>query len=231
MTSAAYQMNWSIEHLLTSDDRTDLTLERVKQHEGLPRFWPLETYVPEGLPAPIIFAANFGYVTYTHFPSNDPQWPIMSRKMLDTLLAVREFPHRAIPVAITDPIVYRADPDPSPDFLEQRLKSANHDYVIVQLTQHLDILNEEASGVERDPDMPWWVGIDQYVLDIPASGLPPIFRLSIQPAQLFILAEARQALAAAGLAGPVYLPLNGYTNGGGEEVDVPVPVPEVPEGA
>ncbi|PTA66472.1 hypothetical protein [Deinococcus arcticus] len=147
------------------------------------------------------------------------------------LLAVQEFPHQALPLAIIDPVLRRDEPAPGDDFVEQRLKTADRDYVIVQLLEHLDNLDEARSEMRRSRAIPGLVTISEYALHVPAGGLPALFGLSAQPTTLFISREARQALAAAGLAGPVYLPLAGYQNGTGDETDVPVPAPTVPEGA
>ncbi|PTA66388.1 hypothetical protein [Deinococcus arcticus] len=230
MTDPAYQLLWGTNHLLGTDELYDLMLEQTEAFAPL-GVWTAHTNLPANLPEPIIMSASFGTVGYTHYPSNDQQWPIMSRRMLDLLLAVRAFPHVAIPLAIIDPILRRDEPDPSEDFVERRLETADRDYVIVHLTEHLDILDEERSEMRRSRAIEGLVTISEYALHVPADGLPPFFRLSIQPTQLFISADARQALAAAGMAGPVYLPLVGYQNGTGDETDVPVPVPQVPEGA
>lgn len=226
MTSEPFQLLWDTDHLLKTDDQFDLVLERTSEHEGVPSHWPTDPDKVD-LPDPIVFAANFGDITYTDYPSNDQSWPIMSKKMLDTLLGVGKFKHRVIPVSIVDPIVYtQEEHEQATILLEKRLAKANHDYVIVQLTEQVE-LDEEASGVERDEDLPWMVEVEKYVFKVPTEQLPPIFRLSIDSSQLYISAAARAALKVAGVRGPRYLPMEGYVNGGGDEVDVPVPQPTI----
>ncbi len=78
MSPSAYQ--WYLQHLFTTDEQNDLLLERTDEHAGVSTFWPVELDFPEGLLNLIIFAANFGHVTYTHSPVNDCHWPVMSRQ-------------------------------------------------------------------------------------------------------------------------------------------------------
>lgn len=225
----AFQLLWDTDHLLNTDDQYDLILERTEEHGDVPRYWPTETEEVK-LPDPIVFAASFGDVTYTDYPSNDQSWPIMSKRMLEKLLSVGQFKHRAIPVSIIDPIVYtQEEHEQAETLLEQRLSSANHDYVIVQLTEHLDILDEENSVIRRSKAVPGLITILEYVLKEPEGGLPPIFRLEAESTQLFISAQGREALKVAGIKGPRYLPMEGYVDGGGDEVDVPVPQPTIPD--
>lgn len=225
MNRDAYQLLWDTDHLLTHDDQYDLAVERPEALEGVPQYWP--TVQEEvTLPEPLLLAANFGNVRYTDYPSNPLGWPILSRRMLSVLLGIRAFPHRAVPVRIVDPIVStQAEHERADALLGERITVADDDYVAVQLTSLVD-LDEAASGVVRDPDLPWMVEVERYVFPM-GTILPPLFRLSTDASPLYVSAEARAALKAAGVRGPRYLPLEGYVDGGGDEVDVPVPVPVV----
>lgn len=228
MTPPASVLTWSTAHLRRTDERDDLTPDPETPVPLSNPNWPQDTTLPPDLPEQLVFAANFGHVTYTHYPDSGTGWPIMSRAMLHTLLTVGPFPHRTVPVRIYDPVVYRRDPDPDEHFRARRLETADDRFVVVQLTTHLDVLDEAASGVRRDPDLPWWVDVDRYAF-LPGVTLPPLFRVVTDPAVLFVSRAARRALAAANLTGPVYRPIDGDLTQ--EVADIPVPEPELNEGA
>lgn len=226
MIREAFRLLWETDHLLRTDEAHDLTLEQFDHDGDVPEYWPTESG-QTALPDLVVMTAGFGDVTYTDYPSNDRDWPVMSKKMLAILLGVAEFGHQTVPVSIVDPVVRtEQEHEQAGALLETRWPDANREYVIVQLTDPVE-LDEEASGVARDPNLPWIVDVHQYVFKQPASTLPPIFRLSIDPTVLYISATARVALKAAGIAGPRYLPLEGYVDGGGDEVDIQVPEPNV----
>ena len=221
----AFQLLWDTDHLLKTDDQYDLILERADEHDD--RDWPYAVAQVDR-PDAIIFAASFGDIAYTDYPSNDQSWPIMSKQMLQTLLSVGEFKHRALPVSIVDPIVRTQEEyELGAALLEHRLARANHDYVIVHLTEYLDILDEENSVIRRSKALPGVITVLEYALKEPKGGLPPIFRLEAEPTQLFISAQGRAALNSANVRGPRYLSLQGYVDGDGDEIDVPVSQPTI----
>jgi hypothetical protein len=136
----------------------------------------------------------------TDFPLNNVGWPIMSKRMLGTLLSVREFPHRYWDV----PFV--GFPDNAPVMmLEQGLRGGirhDNEFVAVQLLEHLDIFDWENSVYEMHSIFPDEVDrIRKLALKVPEEGLPPIFRLKISPVQLYISPEGRAALEAANIKG------------------------------
>ncbi|MCD0174668.1 hypothetical protein IHN32_01705 [Deinococcus sp. 14RED07] len=128
MTDPAYQVLWGTDHLVRTDERVDLDL--VSPESFAPGLWPVHTTLPAPFPDPVIFMASFGRATYMHYPRNGQGWPVLSRQMLDVLLQVKSFGHRAIPIQIIGPVIYRADPDPTETFFEERMKTADHGYVI-----------------------------------------------------------------------------------------------------
>lgn len=138
------------------------------------------------LPSIIRFDAVFETLNQTDFPINDVVWPIMSRRMLNTLLDIEQFPHRAIPVVMENCRVISYQND-------KPVKSAeeNNDFVIVQLLNHLEVFNWEKSVYEVDPSFPDCLeSIDKLVLNEPSRGFPPLFRISASPTPLFISEKA-----------------------------------------
>jgi hypothetical protein len=223
-TNRAYRLIWEYEHLEFCDDENDLNLRVFPDWEwtsGLFKTTPYE------LPNPVIFEGDFKMLPCTDCPTNNADWPVMSRRMYYTLLALGDFPHRVIPVAIMDDRAYPfeshrcflSDGSPSPEVTNF------NDFVAIQLLKESDYFDFERSEYDPSPITPFRVGsVDKYVLREPLEGFPPLFRLMITPSTLFISAEARAALREAGIRGTAYYPLDSLQS----EVDIPVQLPTYP---
>lgn len=137
------------------------------------------------------------------YPNNTPEWPVMSHRMLDVLRSVGDFPHHVIPVTLvqdTIPVEVRYDADGRP-----RPEYSKNDYVAVQLTSYTDVFDTERSRFRWNPMFPdSAIRVDKYEFRVPPEGLPPLFRVQIFTVDLFVSAEARAALEAANISGPVY---------------------------
>jgi hypothetical protein len=135
----------------------------------------------------------------TDYPYNDVRWPIVSKKMLNTLLEVKEFPHR------TWNVPFIGFPDNVSDaMLEQKLSGGilHDEFVAVQLLEQLDIFDWENSVYEEGYfDSDTVSSIRKLVLHTPEDGLPPIFRLKVSSVPLFVSPEGRAALEAANIKG------------------------------
>jgi hypothetical protein len=180
---------------------------------------------PLVLPPRLELVANFGRLRETDFPViRASNLPVMSRRALDALLAVEPFPYVAAPVLMIDnkkimpfaletardngregePLLvdlawaidahcYDLAGTPNPGLTKS-------DFVIVQLTSHIDALDVEASVFSTLPDRPNDIfSLRKTVLkDVP---LPPLFRLSAYPFTLYVSAAGRGALEAAEIRG------------------------------
>jgi hypothetical protein len=136
----------------------------------------------------------------TDYPYNNVSWPIMSKRMLNTLLEVKNFPHRTWDVSLL------GFPDNvSEEFLRQGLSGGvrhENEFVAVQILEHLDIFDWENSVYRMHSIFPNEVDrIRKLVLKVPEAGLPPIFRLKVDPIVLYISPEGRAALEAANIKG------------------------------
>jgi hypothetical protein len=112
-------------------------------------------------------------------------WPIMSKKMVEVLLSVRDFPHQILPITFCD---YSGTP-------------INHDYVILNLLSLSDFMDFDKSLYTLkptivDPNKLMVRDIQKLVLKEPESGFPPIFRVKWHDVSLYVSAEARAALEA-----------------------------------
>jgi hypothetical protein len=179
-------------------DGTEGFISFEQQADG---FWYINQFK---LPKLIKFETVGDIINYTDYPDCKPNWPIMSKKMLDTLLSVREFPYQAVPVMMIDTQKYYDET--VGDYIAPEKKI--HDFVAVQLLEHQDIFDWEHSVYETDPEMPGEINsVDQLVLREPESGLPPIFRLKTLSSLLYVSVEGRAALESAGIRGIKFLDL------------------------
>jgi hypothetical protein len=135
---------------------------------------------------------NSFYLLMTDFPNLEYAgfWPVMSRKMVEVLLSVGDFPHQIIPVTFVD-------------HLDTPIEC---DYVILHLTELSDFLDIDRSIYTREPVMDGSgrtviCNIQKLVLKEPKNGLPPMFRVKQTRVYLFVSAEAKIALEAAGIQG------------------------------
>lgn len=204
MNALAYHLLHDAAHLKgTDDDAILVPFEGQDQVCG----W-VGTRVCQ-VPNPVLFEANFRITRRCDYPCNDVNWPIMSRRMLETLRNVGEFPHRLVPVRLVDrsvqgPARYCADGTPRPELVDDR-------FAAVQLIEHIDVVDWERSVFDRYEIGPGIVfySFDKLVLRLPAGGLPPLFRISANEGMLLVSAEARGALESTGIVGVKFRPLRG----------------------
>jgi len=158
-------------------------------------FW-LKTKDPFPVPEPVEFTGFFPTVLETDMPISERGFPLVSRAFLAALLEVRDFPHRVITTRITDDVeASGSDPD-------YPVGGTTDDYVLLQVLEHLDILDLERSEYRDYDEETRKVGwLDKAVLHIPEEGLPPLFRLTATPTKLLVSAAGRAALEAAGIRG------------------------------
>jgi hypothetical protein len=132
----------------------------------------------------LLSKTDFPHIEYTCF------WPIMSRRMVEVLLSVGDFPHQIIPITVTD---FLGDP-------------IECDYVILHLKQLSDVMDmEESIYIKKqsriDPSQTIIGTIEKLRLKEPEGGFPPIFRVKWNQVSLYVSSEAKDALEAAGIQG------------------------------
>ncbi len=138
------------------------------------------------------FIGEIGKTDAIDYPyiENADFWPIMSKKMVEVLLSVGDFPHQILPITICD---YSGKP-------------INYDYVILNLLSVSDFMDFDKSLYTLeptivDPNKLMVRDIQKLVLKEPESGFPPIFRVKWSRVSLYVSAEARAALEAADIKG------------------------------
>jgi hypothetical protein len=220
----AYKLSWDLDHF---EDYHILDWSYDLEIEPFPGIEKADMYdvKPFPHPSPVIFRAYPDIVNYIDYPYPENRWPVMSKRMYEALLSVGGFPHRVIPVAVVDWRVMRDKWRDESGRLRDEI--TNWNYVAVQLTEFADVFDWERATYTLDPNFPGWLdNVKEYVFKIPPGGLPPLFRIQSYPVALFISAEARAALKAAGVCGTQYISLRGYHIQNEPDVDVPVVIPD-----
>jgi hypothetical protein len=195
----AYKLNYEPFHLEdTSRDYDAYIVEWPKYREyGLKFCHPRDFEYPSH---GVEFQGYESSLSDTDYPYCDVGWPIMSKRMLSTLLSVKEFPYR------TWDLPFVGFPDNAPaGLLEKGLSGGvrhDNEFVVVQLLEHLDIFDWENSVYEMDPMFSDEIDrIRKLALHVPKEGLPPIFRLKVAPIVWYVSPEGRDALEAANVKG------------------------------
>jgi hypothetical protein len=159
--------------------------------------WTLVDSSPYTGPEPLNFLGWPKRLPKTEFPRNFPGFPLMSKRMLEVLCSVGEFPHRAIATRVFDYDLEREIEQYSHcGDLEPEL--CNENYVAVHLLKHIDGADLERSTFRTDiaVDPPL---INNLILKEPVEGFPPLFRIKRKPIYLFVSPEAKRALEQAGI--------------------------------
>jgi hypothetical protein len=186
MNVLAYRLTNDVEHLnLPNAPKHDANLVVAPEWDDLDtRFYRTKSI--ETL-EPILLNGHDTIIPNTDFPYTMPRLPIMSKRMLDVLLTVGNFPHQILRVEIASfedaNIIYRQ-------------------FVAVQLLEHLDVFDWVNSVYEMSTLIPGFIeSIDKLVLKEPIGGFPPIFRIGADETLLYVSARARAALEQAGIRG------------------------------
>lgn len=222
MEEVAYRLDWETDHFEKYDIEAAFDLELV-EFAGCDKFDIYQTgnfFVPD----PLVFSGYPPAVKGIDFPYPDNGWTVVSLPMYEVLRAVGDFPHRALPTVVIDcqvPPNDRLDSKGQP-----RAEIIIDRFITIHLTTHLPIFDFEKSVYTRPSvNLPDLLEIEEYVFKIPPHGLPPLFRLAADPTPLFISREARMRLKTAQISGTRYISLKGFTQNGGDTVDVPVKLP------
>ena len=191
-----FELSWDIKHLYDGDIDYDVWMEKGDSWylQGIYDPHPLIT-----LPENTEFEGWEFLLKNSDYPYNRERFPIMSQRMLDVLLGVKDFPHQAISIEIED--VKAIWSESEKDYVRSGI--INRDYVLVQLLEHQDIFDFEKSEYTRSDASPKFARhVRQLYVREPEDGFPPLFRVSAMLSTiLFVSEEAKAALQAADIKG------------------------------
>jgi hypothetical protein len=197
---------WNLDHIPKRPKRGDVEKRDAWIYpEHAVNVWSLiKTLLYDG-PEPINFLGWPKRLPKTDFPDNNPGLVLMSKRMLEILYSVGEFPHRLIPTRI---FFYDLEYEIEEYLNQQNLdpELCNEGYFAVQLLEHIDVADPERCTYE--PSYDGSMKIDKLVLREPLDGFPPLFRVKGDPFDLFASPEAKQALDAAGIKSMNYIAWN-----------------------
>jgi hypothetical protein len=137
-----YFLGWSTGHIKGSCSGLRL-LNFSGLDNNIERLMNIEPY---NLPEPVIFRADFRLLSQTDYPPQRLNWPIMSRRMYYILLAIKDFPHRAIPLIMESTKLDVSQPN-------YRTIDANN-FVAIQFLEHANYFNYELSECNLEEKYP-----------------------------------------------------------------------------
>jgi hypothetical protein len=206
----AYRLDWNIDHII--DGAEEDAWLRVKRFPNAPdesAFWRIKKDL--NLPERVEFDAVGEVFESIDYPYTDVRWPIMSNRMLDALRSVGDFYHVAYPLVMIDcEQIYNAELG-----TESSSGIEFHNFFAVHILEDLDVFDCENSVYEFSKNNSSNIdicSIEKVVLKEPEKGFPPLFRDSTLSTRLYVSAEARTALEAAGIRGVDFIQVeNNYT--------------------
>ena len=125
-------------------------------------------------------------LSWLDYPCEKFGYPIMSKKMISTLLSVGQFNHEIKPLTIYD----------------WKSEKTTDNFVFLHLLEWKDIIDRENCICYPETGR-----IKKYALKEPRSGYPPLFRVKGAGLKWFVSEEAKEALEEADIKGLRFVPL------------------------
>jgi hypothetical protein len=194
MNAFAYDIRPNLDHIPKNPKQGEVaTFDALLFPEGCIRHWDIIETSPYNGPEPLNFLGWLERLSKIDFPRITPGLPLMSKRMLEILLSIGDFPCRIIPTHIFPYELRFTRENWSPEDLP--IEICNENFVAVQLLEYLDITNYEQSTFRIHPAFPDEPPVvDQLVLRLPPEGLPPLFRVNSSRSKLFVSLAGKIAL-------------------------------------
>lgn len=199
MENLAFKLNWDFNH--SEDPGKDAFCWNKQKYLDLAGDM-YSTTREISLPKTIYFQANLDLIPRYDYPLTDLRIPILSKKMLSTLINVKEFEFRSTPIVMID-FRYLDYPFDSKEQLKSDVQR-NYDYVAIQIMEYSDCFDYKNSVFEMFLSRVSY--ISKLVLKCPIEGFPPVFILKECPF-IFVSKDAKEALEANGIKGCVFEPV------------------------
>ena len=181
----AFELSHNLDHIKANQDYDVWQIFKDRKERFHKLFWRLEPF--DELPSHRFEGKIKKRLSWLDYPRVDPDYPIVSKKMLDTLLSVDEFSYVVKPLIIYD----------------CKLGKTMEDFVFLHLLEQLDILDKENSLYYGKLK----IAPSQAALKEPRGGYPPLFRVKGAGLKWFVSEEAKEALEEADIKGLRFVPL------------------------
>lgn len=179
----AYKIKRNLDHVRANQDYDTWQVFQNRKEKFNDLFWRFESI--EELP-PHRFEGKLKRLEWLDYPRDMLLYPIISKKMLQTLFAVEQFQNETIPLKIYD----------------WKSKEITNNFVFLHLLECIDVLDEEKTEFYEASGR-----VSQAALKEPKGGYPPLFRVKDTGLTWFVSAEAKEALEAADIKGVSFVPL------------------------
>lgn len=194
-------MNSEVFRPYSKSEKTDSEfIANIVPFEGIRKIISFKTPGKMDLPQQIYFQANFKLLHKSDYPTNNVDWPIMSKRMYNILLSCGDFPHKTYPVImVDDTIPWEERTDKNGNIREDII---NTDYVAIQITEYTDIFDYDNSLYTRDILFPDEIGvITKLVLKSQKNSLPPLMIMKEKSSTLLMSHQAKTILVNQGITG------------------------------
>lgn len=173
----AYKIKRNLKHLKSNQDYDVWQITKDEKEKFNELFWRLEPF--DELP-PYDIEGQLERLRWLDYPDSNPNYPIVSKKFIETINSVGNFKHNVLPLIIHD----------------WKLKTLTTDnFVFLHLLEEVNVIDKEKS-VYYDTER-----IRKPALKEPTNGYPPLFRVRDYGLTWFVSASAKEALEKADIKG------------------------------
>ena len=182
--SKAYELIRNVDHVKANQDFDVWQVFKNRKERFHKLFWRLEPF--DELPPHKFEGKIEKRLSWLDYPRSDPDYPIVSKKMVDTLLSVKEFNHEIKPLTIYD----------------WKTEKTTDNFVFLHLLEWKDIVDRPNCICYPETGR-----IQKIALKEPRGGYPSLFQVRGSTLTWFVSEEAKEALEEADIKGLRFVPL------------------------
>ena len=183
--SKAYKLSHNLDHCRANQDYDVWHAFKDRKERFHELFYRLEPF--DELPPHRFEGKIEKRLSWLDYPRVNPLYPIVSKKMVNTLLSVGNFNHELKPLTIYD--------------WKSKDKTTD-DFVFLHLLEWKDIIDRENSIY-----YPEIGGIKKFALKEPRGGYPPLFLVKDAGLTWFVSDKAKETLEILEIKGVHFVPL------------------------
>ena len=182
--SRAFELRRNLDHIRANQDFDIWQVFEDREEIFYDLFWRLEPF--DELPPHRFEGKIEKRLSWLDYPRVDLGYPIVSKKMVDTLLSVKQFNHEVKPLTIYD----------------WKSKKTTDNFVFLHLLEWKDIVDRKNCICYPETGR-----IKKYALKEPRGGYPPLFQVVGNEPTWYVSEEAKEALEEANIKGLRFVPL------------------------